>query len=58
MGRSLVAGGISGLPVGESWQEIGRCAQEGQALGWTRSNLTGLVLKKRLANMLRGGGVA
>lgn len=57
MGRSLVAGGIaqSGLSIGESWKEIGRCAQDGRALGWTRASLMGAVLRKKLTQMLRRG---
>lgn len=54
MGRSLVAGGIAGLPSAEIWPHIRDCAREGGALGWSRSGLAGLVLKKRLAALVKG----
>lgn len=55
MGRSLVAGGIASLPAQEIWPQIKDCERAGRALGWSRTGLASLVLKKRLAAMIKGG---
>ncbi len=60
MGRSLVAGGIAeaGFSIGEAWSEIGRSVERAEGLGWRRSSLAALVLKKRLSHALRRNGAS
>jgi glycosyltransferase involved in cell wall biosynthesis len=57
MGQSLVAGGIagSGLSLGATWREVGRCAAEARDLGWSALGLGARVLRKKLAMAVRGG---